>query len=185
MDTLPPISKSAEPAITSYLAYLAKEGGLEKIHFLLGQYTINSCPIPKNLGDLTILPANIHKKWLESCLEELKSLKDRNVYEVVDLSKRRKATKNCQVFNIKSDGCYRSQIVVKGFSQIKGIDFDELFSSVVHYETVCLFLAITSLKDWDIHNVDVKTAYLYSDLDEEIYMEQPEGFRLPGKKKKV
>ena len=95
MDTLPPISKSAEPAITSYLAYLAKEGGLEKIHFLLGQYTINSCPIPKNLGDLTILPANIHKKWLESCLEELKSLKDRNVYEVVDLSKRRKATKNC------------------------------------------------------------------------------------------
>ena len=54
---------------------------------------------------------------------------------------------------------------------------DELFSLVVHYKIVYLFLAIATLKDWGIYNFDVKTAYLYSDLDKEIYMEQPRSFK--------
>jgi len=103
----------------------------------------------------------------------------------VDLSKAQKAIKNFWVFNIKSNGYYRSQLVVKEFSQIKGINFNELFSLVVYYETAHLFLAIATLKDWNIHSVDVKTAYFYSDLDEKIYMEQSEDFRLPGKEKEV
>ena len=100
----------------------------------------------------------------------LKSLKNRNVYEVVDLPKGRKTIKNHQVFDIKSDSYYRSQLVAKGFSQVERINFDELFSSVVCYEPVCLFLAVTALENQDIHSIDVKTTYLYSDLDEKIYM---------------
>ena len=73
----------------------------------------------------------------------------------------------------------------KGFSQVEGIDFDELFSPVVRYETAQLLLAIAALEDLDIQSIDVKTAYLYGDLDEEIYMEQPEGFKLPEKENKV
>jgi len=69
------------------------------------------------------------------------------------------------VFNIKSDSCYRSWLVVKGFSQVERIDFDKLFSLVVYHETVYLFLAVTALKDWDSHSVDIKTAYLYGNLD--------------------
>ena len=88
----------------------------------------------------------------------------------MDLSKRRKAIKNHWVFNIKFDNHYRSQLVVKGFSQIKEIDFDELFFLVVCYETVYLFLAIAALEDWNIHSVDVKTAYFYGNLDKEIYI---------------
>ena len=87
------------------------------------------------------------------------------------------------MFNIKSDGGYRSQLVTKEFSQVKEIDFNELFSSVGCYETACLFLAIATLEDWDIYNVDVKTIYLYGDLDKKI--KQLKGFRLPGKEKKV
>ena len=56
---------------------------------------------------------------------------------------------------------------------------------VVCYETACLFLAVTVLKDWDIHNVDIKTVYSYGNLDEKIYMEQSEGFILSSKEKKV
>ena len=115
----------------------------------------------------------------------MKSLKNRNIYEVVDLPKRRKVIKNCWVFNIKSDGHYRSQLNTKGFSQVKEINFDKLFSPIVHYETTCLFLAVATLKNWDIYIVDIKTAYLYGNLDEEIYIEQPEDFRLLSKKKKV
>ena len=98
-------------------------------------------------------------------------LKDRNVYKVVDLPKRRKAIKNYWVFNIKSDGHYRSQLVAKEFSQVKEINFNELFSLIVCYETAYLFLAVAALEDWDIHNIDVKTIYLYSNLNKEIYME--------------
>jgi len=51
--------------------------------------------------------------------------------------------------------------------------------------TAHLFLAIAALKNWDIYSVDIKTAYFYSNLDEEIYMKQLEGFRLPSKERKV
>jgi len=141
--------------------------------------------LPKTFKDIAKLLADSKKRWLESCLKELKLLKDRDVYEIVDLPKRKKAVKNCWVFNIKPDGCHQSRLVAKGFSQVEGIDFDELFSPVVHYETIQLLLAIAVLKDLDIQSVNVKTAYLYGNLDKEIYMEQPEGFKLPGKENKV
>jgi len=56
------------------------------------------------------------------------------------------------VFNIKSNGHYRSWLVVEGFSQVERIDFDELFFLVICYEIVCLFLAVTVFEDWDIHS---------------------------------
>ena len=75
------------------------------------------------------------------------------------------------MFNMKSDSHYRSWLVVKGFSQVEKIDFDELFSPVIFYETVYLFLAVAALEYWNIYSVDIETAYFYSDLDKEIYME--------------
>ena len=53
------------------------------------------------------------------------------------------------------------------------------------YKTARLLLAVAALEDLDIQSIDIKTAYLYGDLDKEIYMEQPEGFKLPGKENKV
>jgi len=69
------------------LAYLAREGEVEQICFFLTQHVAESHPISKNLGDVTKLLVDIQKK-LEFCLKELKLLKDRNIYEVVNLSKR-------------------------------------------------------------------------------------------------
>jgi len=62
------------------------------------------------------------------------------------------------VFNIKSEGHYGSQLVAKEFSQVKGIDFDESFSLVVYYETAYLFLTVTTLEDWNIYSINIKTA---------------------------
>ena len=87
--------ESAELAITSYLAHLARKERVEQICFLLAQHTAESFPISKSLEDATRLPADIQKKWLKSCLKKLKLLKDRYIYEVVDLPKGRKAMKNC------------------------------------------------------------------------------------------
>ena len=91
MDILPPTDKPAKLAITSYFA---REGRVEQICFILAWHVTDSCPIPKSLGDVTRLPADIQKKWSKSYFEELKLLKDRNVYEVVDFHKRRKVIKN-------------------------------------------------------------------------------------------
>jgi len=70
------------------LAHLARERKVEQIYFLLAQYAAEFCPIPKTFGDIAKLLTNIQKKWPKSCLKELKLLKDRNVYKVVDFLKR-------------------------------------------------------------------------------------------------
>ena len=86
---------------------------------------------------------------------------------------------------ILSDGRKKAQLVAKGFSQLEGINFNEIFSPVVRFETVRLMLALSSLEDWHMEAVDVKTAFLYRKLNEEIYMQQPEGFKLRGQEHKV
>src|SRR5262249_22809127 len=56
----------------------------------------------------------------------------------------------------------------------------QIFSPVVRFETVRMLLALATIENWHLSGLDVKSAFLYGDLDEEIYMEQPEGFRVPG-----
>ena len=85
----------------------------------------------------------------------------------------------------KSDGRKKARLVAKGFSQIKGIDFDQIFSLVVWYESVCLLLVVAVLENWHIERLDIKSAFLYGQLDEEIYMEQPKGFKIHSQEWKV
>jgi hypothetical protein len=86
---------------------------------------------------------------------------------------------------IKSDGWKKAQLVAQGFSQVEGLDFNELFSPVVQFESVRVIFALAALNKWYMTEVDVRTAYLYGKLDEEIYMRQPEGFIATGQEKKV
>ena len=72
-------------------------------------------------------------------------------------------------------------MVIKEFSQKKGIDFDEIFSPVVKMSSIRVVLGLTASLDLEVEQMDVKTAFLHSDLDKEIYMEQPEGFKVKGK----
>ena len=94
MDAPPPAGESATTAITNHMVCLAKEEGAGHIRFLLALRTTETYVRPKTFKDVTKLPADSKKRWLKSCLEELKSLKDRDVYEIVDLSKERKTVKN-------------------------------------------------------------------------------------------
>jgi hypothetical protein len=76
-------------------------------------------------------------------------------------------------------------LVAHGFFQIEGVDFDQIFSLVVQYETVCLICALAALKKWYMSALNMRNAYLYGELSEEIYMEQPEGYKALGKEHKV
>jgi hypothetical protein len=68
---------------------------------------------------------------------------------------------------------YKSRLVSKGFQQVHGIDYDETFAPVVKMDSICLALSIAAAKGWEVHQMDVKNAFLHDDLSEEIYMEKP------------
>jgi hypothetical protein len=84
------------------------------------------------------------------------------------------------VFKLKKDGeklvKYKARLVVKGFNQKQGIDFDEIFSPVVKMSSIRVILGLIASLDLELEKMDVKTAFLHGDLQEEIYMVQPEGF---------
>ena len=75
--------------------------------------------------------------------------------------------------------------MAKGYSQVQGIDFNEVFSPVVKHTSIRILLSLVATKDLELEQLDVKTAFLHGDLDEQIYMHQPEGFVVPGKEDHV
>ncbi|RDX85720.1 hypothetical protein CR513_33050, partial [Mucuna pruriens] len=86
------------------------------------------------------------------------------------------------VYKIKRDGNdqverYRARLVLKGYAQKEGIDFNEIFSPVVRMTTIRIVLAMCAVFDLHLEQLDVKTAFLHGELEEEIYMLQPEGFK--------
>ena len=117
--------------------------------------------------DILWLPTREGEEWKKACLKKLESLRAWKVFELTDLLKGRKVIKNRWVFDIKQDGRKKAHLTAKGFSQDEGIDFNEIFSPVVRFETVRLMLALSSLEDWYIEALDVKTAFLYGKLDED------------------
>jgi len=168
-----------DPAI----AKMAVEGGVSWYTYLLGKAIPydDGFPDPMYVRDWTTkdigkLPADQQQEWHKAQFEELEALKKRNVYELTDLPPGRKAIKNRWVFDIKSDGRQKARLVAKGFSQLEGLDYDEIFSPVVRFESVRTILALATLEKWGITALDVKSAFLYGRIDEEIYMEQPHGF---------
>ena len=76
---------------------------------------------------------------------------------------------------------FNARLVVKEYSQVTGVDYHDTFSHVVHMTSIHVLLAFATQFDLEIHQMDVKTAFLNGDLKEEIYMEQPKGFLVPGK----
>jgi hypothetical protein len=141
--------------------------------------------IPKQYRDVTKLSQAEQKPWRIAMDDEIKSLMERNVWKLVVLPPGRVPVKGRWVYAVKSDGRKKARFVAKGFTQIYRIDFEETFSPVARFETVRLLLSIAALEDWEIEALDVKMAFLFGELDEEIYMEQPEGFVKKGQEKKV
>ena len=158
---------------------MAQEGGNKLINFLLRAAVSSeaSGKIPNikevwewHFKDLMHLPKAAQNEWKTACQEELKALHDHNVFRFTDLSKGHKTIGCRWVFDIKSDSCKKARLVAQGFSQVEGIDFNELFSPVVCFESVRLMFALAATEGWYMTAVDVHSAYLYGKLNEEIYM---------------
>ena len=128
--------------------------------------------------------------WQHSMEEEMKCLTNNDTWELVELPKDRKGIKCRWVFLTKRDmqgstKHLQSHLVAKGFSQAEGINYEETFAPIARLDSLCLLLAITAHFNLDVHHINIKSAYLNGDLDEEIYMDQLKGFVVPGKENLV
>ena len=89
---------------------------------------------------------------------------------------------------LNSDGSinkHKARLVVKGYAQMFGVDFSKTFAPVARLDTIRMLLALAAQNGWNIHQMDVKSAFLNGYLEEEIFAEQPEGFIVQGMEEKV
>lgn len=129
-------------------------------------------------------------KWKHAMKEELFMIEKNQTWELVDKPQDRKVIGVKWVFRTKlnSDGSVnklKARLVVKGYAQIFGVDYSDTFAPVARLETIRLLLAISAQLGWKVHQMDVKSAFLNGILEEEIYVEQPEGFLVKGEEEKV
>ncbi|GJW18576.1 retrotransposon protein, putative, ty1-copia subclass [Tanacetum coccineum] len=123
-------------------------------------------------------------KWLAAMNVEMQSMKDNQVWDLVELPPNGKTVGSKWLFKKKTnmDGnvhTYKARLVAKGFTRTYGVDYEETFSPVADIRAIRILIAIAAYYDYDIWQMDVKTAFLNGHLSEEVYMVQPEGFVNP------
>jgi len=122
-------------------------------------------------------------EWREAIQEELKSVIENHTWELVELPKGRTAVKCRWTFRVKRGARgevikYKARLVAKGFTQRYGIHYLETYAPVVKLTSLRIILALAAARDYEVDQTDIKSAYLLAKLDEEIYMDIPEGLEV-------
>jgi hypothetical protein len=144
---------------------------------------------PSQYKDVFSIPRNFNeawnhvdpfqrKMWREAIMKEFDKMDSYKVYKIVKKStipRGRKCVKHKWVFDIKRNGVFRARLVACGYSQVPGVDFKESFSPVIHDATFRLMIIIEMILKLRSKIMDIETAFLNGDLEEEIYMEAPDG----------
>nr|GEZ67913.1 retrovirus-related Pol polyprotein from transposon TNT 1-94 [Tanacetum cinerariifolium] len=130
------------------------------------------------------------KEWRDAMCEELKSVTKNETWELVNLLPNKNVVGLKWLYKTKMDSNgeiqkYKARIVAKGYSQKKGIDFEETFAPVARFETIRVVIVVAASYGWPIHQMDIKSAFLNGELEEEIYVEQPQGFEVKDQEHKV
>ena len=144
------------------------------------------CEEPSNFKDA--VAGSEKDQWMEAMTNEIESLRENDVWDLVPLPPGRKAIGCKWIYKVKRDADgnierFKSRLVAQGFSQKYGIDYDETFSPVVRFESIRTIIALAAQYGLKLHQMDVKTAFLNGELKEEIYMRQPDGFTATGDEK--
>ncbi|KAI3734277.1 hypothetical protein L6452_13742 [Arctium lappa] len=128
--------------------------------------------------------------WKEAINDEMDSIMGNGTWELADLPKGAKPIGSKWVFKRKlhpggSISAFKARLVAKGYRQKEGIDYFDTYAPVARISSIRTLIAISAIKGLYIHQMDVKTTFLNGYLNEEVYMEQPEGFVVPGQENKV
>ena len=117
--------------------------------------------------------AERHPSWRKAMEEEMASIEENHTWSLVDLPHGRRAIGLKWVYKVKRDengavAKNKARLLVKGYAQREGIDYDEVFVPVARLDTVRLLIALAAHEGWEIHHMDVKLAFLNGDLKEEV-----------------
>ncbi|KAJ0880614.1 putative RNA-directed DNA polymerase [Helianthus annuus] len=145
-------------------------------HYKCFSSTLTKSFEPKNFSEAVTDP-----KWVEAMNSEIEALHINHTWDVVNRPKDRSVIGCKWIFKIKykSNGeieRYKARLVAKGCSQKEGIDYEETFSLVVKLVTVRCVLSLAVQNNWKLYQLDMNNAFLYGDLNEEVYMNLPEGY---------
>ena len=167
-------SRVSNPPEFYYGYHITAEGDT-----LLSDHTIRNLDEPSSYDGAMASPEAA--KWQEAMDSEIKSMYDNHVWNLVDHTPGRKTVGCKWIFKKKTDmngnvHTFKSRLVAKGYTQIQGIDYDETFSPVAKIKFIRILLAIATFHDYEIWQMDVKTAFLNGKLDEDVFIAQPEGF---------
>jgi hypothetical protein len=130
------------------------------------------------------------KEWTDAMIEEYQSIIKNDVWEIVPRPKSKDVVSSKWLFKIKhaadgSIGKYKERFVTRGFSQKEGIDYEDTFTPVAKYTSIRTIIALAANMKWKLHQMDVKTAFLNGVIEEEVYIEQPQGFEVEDRKSHV
>lgn len=125
--------------------------------------------------------ASKNENWKKAMEEEIASIKKNSTWELTDLPTGHKPIGLKWVYRLKKNPegkivKHKARLVAKGYVQRQGIDFNEVFAPVARLETIRVLLAVAAQKDWEVHHMDVKTAFLNGELEEDVYVAQPIGY---------
>jgi hypothetical protein len=144
---------------------------------------------------LKFWPSWIHfgsqkKEWADAMTEEYQSIVKNDVWEIVPRPKSKDVLSSKWLYKIKHaiDGSiekHKTMFVARGFSQKEGIDYEETFSHVARYTFIRTIIALAAKMKWKLHQMDVKTTFLNGVIEEEVYIEQPQGFEVEDRKTDV
>ncbi|GKA74917.1 putative ribonuclease H-like domain-containing protein [Tanacetum coccineum] len=176
-------ASSVQQALVSYIYNQNKTNHKDHQNCLLACFLSQEEP-------KTISQALEDESWVEAMQEELLQFKLQKVWILVDLPFGKKAIGTKWVFRNKRDERSivvknKARLVAQGFRQEEGIDYDEVFAPVARIEAIRLFLAFASFMGFPVYQMDVKSAFLYGTIGEEVYVHQPPGFVDPAHLNKV
>jgi hypothetical protein len=138
----------------------------------------------------TFEEASKHIVSKDSMIEEYDSILKNDVWEVVPRPHGKSVVTSKWLYKIKhaADGSvekFKARFVARGFSQKEGIDYDEIFAPVARYTSSRIIISLAAFFGCKLHQMDVKTTFLNAEVEQEVYIEQPEGFMIHGKESHV
>ena len=159
--------------VCNYVSYNRMSSGYKKIvHALLSTST------PRNVQE-----AMSQTEWKKAMDEEMQALQKNDTWEMKPLPEGKKLIGSRWVYAIKhnSDGSiarYKARLVARGYTQSYGVDYYETFALVAKLNTVRLLIALAAMYQWELSQFDVKNAFLHGELEEDVYMAIPPGYKL-------